>query len=81
MAVTSLPAAADQSVHLDMPPLFDLEPLGGGLPSYYVTLVLPLVDLNAMNGTTAYFPEAISRSHLNLLKQPRSCPMCLLVMP
>lgn len=62
VAVTSLPGAKDQELHLDMPLLFEEDPLGFQLPSYCLTLVMPLVPMNAQNGTTAYYPA----SHLTV---------------
>ncbi|MBT3398479.1 MAG: phytanoyl-CoA dioxygenase [Rhodospirillaceae bacterium] len=56
VSVTSLPGSLDQEAHLDMPLLFEAERVSPELPSYSLTLVIPLVDMNAMNGTTAFFP-------------------------
>jgi len=66
VAVTSLPGAADQDMHLDMPLLFNVDRLGSQLPSYCLTLVIPLVEMNAMNGTTAYYPG----SHRTVSHEP-----------
>lgn len=62
VSVTSLPGAKDQEMHVDMPLLFEDGPLGFQLPSYCLTLVVPLVPLNPQNGTTAYYPA----SHLTV---------------
>tara|TARA_R110002110_G_scaffold415612_2_gene651615 strand:- start:81613 stop:82422 length:810 start_codon:yes stop_codon:yes gene_type:complete len=56
VSVTSLPGSLDQKAHLDMPLLFEAERIGPELPSYSLTLVIPLVDMNATNGATAFFP-------------------------
>lgn len=56
VAVTSLPGSKDQEFHVDMPLLFDDAEIGTQVPAYCVTLVLPLVDMNPTNGTTAFFP-------------------------
>lgn len=56
VSVTSLPGSLDQEAHLDMPLLFEAEHMSPELPSYSLTLVIPLVDMNATNGTTAFFP-------------------------
>jgi len=56
VSVTSLPGSLDQKPHLDMPLLFEAERVGPELPSYSLTLVIPLVDMDATNGTTAFFP-------------------------
>ncbi len=56
VSVTSLPGSPDQKPHLDMPLLFEAERVSPELPSYSLTLVIPLVDMNATNGTTAFFP-------------------------
>jgi ectoine hydroxylase-related dioxygenase (phytanoyl-CoA dioxygenase family) len=66
VAVTSLPGAADQDMHLDMPLLFNVNPLGSQLPPYCLTLVIPLVEMNAKNGTTAYHPG----SHATVSHEP-----------
>lgn len=56
VSVTSLPGSPDQHVHRDMPLLFEGHEDIATLPVYSVTLVLPLVDMNATNGTTAFYP-------------------------
>jgi len=56
VSVTSLPGSPDQKAHLDMPLLFEAERVSPELPSYSLTLVIPLVDMNGENGTTAFFP-------------------------
>jgi hypothetical protein len=56
VSVTSLPGSLDQKAHIDMPLLFEAERISPELPSYSLTLVIPLVDMNATNGTTAFFP-------------------------
>ncbi|MEP4378531.1 MAG: phytanoyl-CoA dioxygenase family protein [Alphaproteobacteria bacterium] len=56
VSVTSLPGSQDQKPHLDMPLLFEAERVSPELPSYSLTLVIPLVDMNGTNGTTAFFP-------------------------
>lgn len=66
VAVTSLPGAKDQEFHVDMPLLFDDEDIGAEVPPYCLTLVIPLVDMNAENGTTAFYPG----SHLKITEEP-----------
>lgn len=58
VAVTSLPGAKDQELHVDMPFLFEDDPRGFQLPPYCLTLVVPLVPMNAQNGTTGYYPAS-----------------------
>lgn len=51
-SVTSLPGAEEQHWHHDHPPLFydtDIDPY---LPTYAITVVVPLVDVTKENGTT-----------------------------
>jgi hypothetical protein len=51
--VCALPGAQAQRVHVEHPPLFaetNLEPL---LPCHAVTVMLPLIDLDAVSGSTA----------------------------
>jgi ectoine hydroxylase-related dioxygenase (phytanoyl-CoA dioxygenase family) len=50
-SVAALPGAPDQHRHRDMSLLFD-SPLESMLPSYAITLIIPLVDLGETNGTT-----------------------------
>ncbi|MBT5571097.1 MAG: phytanoyl-CoA dioxygenase [Alphaproteobacteria bacterium] len=66
VAVTSLPGAEDQEFHIDMPLLFGGEDVDVRVPSYCLTLVLPLVDMNAENGTTAFYPG----THKSVLDEP-----------
>ena len=55
VAVTSLPGSADQEAHLDTPPLFGTGTAGAEMPPHCLTLVIPLVEMNARHGTTAFF--------------------------
>ncbi|MGH9386851.1 MAG: phytanoyl-CoA dioxygenase family protein [Vicinamibacterales bacterium] len=55
--VMALAGSRDQQVHRDHSPLFPEVPLGGLLPCYAATVVVPLVDLDpATVGTTALWP-------------------------
>lgn len=55
--VMALAGSRDQQVHRDHSPLFPEVPLGGLLPCYALTVVVPLVDLDpATVGTTALWP-------------------------
>lgn len=54
--VVSLPGAEDQHIHRDHRGLFDEnEPAFPLLPSYAITVIVPLVPLTAQNGTTRMF--------------------------
>ena len=55
-AVCALPGAAAQHIHVDHPPLFEETNLAPLLPCHAVTVVLPLVDLDAAAGATAVWP-------------------------
>ncbi|MCG8648817.1 MAG: hypothetical protein MI861_03240, partial [Pirellulales bacterium] len=46
-SVVAFPGAEAQTIHFDYPPLFESESLCAGLPPYAVTLVVPLIDLDA----------------------------------
>ncbi len=63
VSVTSLPGSQDQEPHLDMPVLFEAEHVSPELPIYSLTLVIPLVEMNATNGTTAFFPGSHKAIH------------------
>ena len=50
-AAVSLPGAEDQHVHKDHPRLFD-RTVDTVIPSFAVSMMIPLVNLNDLNGTT-----------------------------
>jgi ectoine hydroxylase-related dioxygenase (phytanoyl-CoA dioxygenase family) len=55
-SVVALPGADDQAIHLDHPPLFGTaidSHTADAIPPYALTMVIPLVNLNADTGTTA----------------------------
>ncbi len=52
-SVCAFPGAEAQHVHVDHPPLFSEENIGVRLPCFALTVMLPLVDLDAEIGTTA----------------------------
>lgn len=70
VAVTALPGSRDQKMHLDMPLLFEADRVSPDMPSYALTLVIPLVDMNHRNGTTAFHPG----SHLVFADGPPDVP-------
>jgi Ser/Thr protein kinase RdoA (MazF antagonist) len=51
-AVIALPGAKDQHIHRDHPPLFEDEALSLQIPSFAITVVIPLIDLTAETGST-----------------------------
>jgi len=61
-AVRSLPGAKRQHTHRDHIPLFEGE-FTGEIPSFAVTLGIPLIDMNEVNGTTRVY----GKSHKNNL--------------
>jgi len=52
-SVISLPGAMDQNPHYDHPPLFKMDDVDTKTPSYCITMIVPLVELNEKTGTTA----------------------------
>ena len=54
--VTSYPGAKDQHIHRDYPPLFDDYDICNTMPTYAVTLSIPLVLLSPLTGTTRVYP-------------------------
>jgi len=52
-SVTSLPGSEEQHWHHDHPPLFYDIHIDPHLPSYAITVIIPLIDLNEQTGTTA----------------------------
>ncbi len=60
-SITALPGAAEQHIHDDHMPLFEeLRALGGVMPPFGITVGIPLVDVDLVNGPTAVW----SGSHL-----------------
>jgi ectoine hydroxylase-related dioxygenase (phytanoyl-CoA dioxygenase family) len=55
-SVVSLPGAPNQHVHRDHPALFDTHPADLFSPPFAITVIVPLVDMNAMTGTTRMLP-------------------------
>jgi len=58
-SVASLPGAPDMRMHKDHPALFSSDELSHPLPTFAVTMLLPLLGLNAEMGTT----RVVKRSH------------------
>lgn len=56
VAVTSMAGAAAQRLHVDQEGLFEDITLNANLPVYSVTLVIPLIGLNEVTGSTQFFP-------------------------
>lgn len=56
VAVTSMPGAKAQRLHADQEGLFGDASLDAGVPPYSITLVIPLVGLNEVTGSTRFFP-------------------------
>ena len=56
VAVTSQPGAAAQSDHADRAGLFEDVALDASVPAYSITLVIPLVALNEITGSTRFYP-------------------------
>lgn len=50
--VVAYPGSTDQHLHLDHPRLFGVEEINAALPPYAITVMIPLIDLNEINGTT-----------------------------
>ena len=74
-SVVTFPGADAQPIHFDHPPLFEDERTCCELPTYAVTVVVPLIDLNEKTGTTAIWEgshqQVGSRSQLkHLMEQP-----------
>jgi hypothetical protein len=66
VAVISMAGAKAQRLHTDLEGLFGDDELDASVPPYSITLVIPLVGLNQVTGSTRFFPgthrdpEAIS---------------------
>lgn len=56
VAVTSMPGAEAQNLHADQQGLYDDTALDSSVPPHSITLVIPLVGLNDVTGSTRFFP-------------------------
>lgn len=54
-SVVSLPGSKDQNPHHDHPQLFDDDTINTSIPCYVVDLMIPLVEMNKINGSTRVF--------------------------
>lgn len=54
-AVISLPGSKDQDLHKDHPALFPNTPWHHSLPCFAAQIIIPLVPLNEMTGTTRFY--------------------------
>jgi Phosphotransferase enzyme family/Phytanoyl-CoA dioxygenase (PhyH) len=54
-AVISLPGARDQRIHKDHPALFPQTPFHYTVPPFTAQIIIPLVPLNEMTGTTRFY--------------------------
>lgn len=67
-AVVSLPGASDQHIHSDYGALFPENPdLHRQLPCYAITVAVPLIDIDVINGPTKIWPG----SHRTNLQETR----------
>lgn len=72
--VVSLPGAPDQHIHKDGKLLFD-DTTGAALPCHALTVVVPLIDLDAKTGTTALYPGTHRRESSAQASGPPSLPL------
>jgi len=61
-SVVTLPGAEDQPIHFDHPPLFEAEKDCTSLPPYAITVVVPLVQIEAETGSTAIWEGSHRKS-------------------
>jgi hypothetical protein len=64
VAVTSMPGAEAQELHVDQEGLFGNPAFDSGVPPYSVTLVIPLVGLNPTTGSTRFYPGSHSNPNI-----------------
>jgi hypothetical protein len=74
-SVCAFPGSEAQHVHLDHPLLFEEGNVSEHLPPYAITLVVPLVDIDAAVGPTAVWKGSHREGY------PRSCPTRRALMP
>ena len=60
-SVVAMSGADAQGVHFDYPPLFESESVCASLPPHAITLVVPLVELDAETGSTAVWEGSHTR--------------------
>ena len=83
-AVTALPNAADMRMHKDHTALFHTSEFDQPLPTFAVTMLLPLLGLNAEMGTTRVVKRSQSKSSEEAAKMEYQDPLgpqgsCLLM--
>lgn len=71
VSVMSLPGSQDQRLHKDHKDLFHDDPEGRTVPSFAVTVMVPLVDLDEHVGTT----RIVKGSHRLTTRESRNLPM------
>ena len=71
VSVMSLPGSEDQRLHKDHKDLFHDDPEGGTVPSFAVTVMVPLVDLDEQVGTT----RIVKGSHRLTTIESKNLPM------
>ncbi len=54
--ISSFPGSTVQKLHSDSPHLFEDSDLARALPPFALTISIPLVDVDAMNGSTEFLP-------------------------
>lgn len=62
-SVVSLPGSEMQHIHRDHPPLFESDEVNNVIPSFALTLVVPLVDITEQTGTTRVYKTSHRLSH------------------
>jgi Ser/Thr protein kinase RdoA (MazF antagonist) len=72
-AVVALPGAERQHIHRDHPPLFENPDLDAQVPSFAVTVVIPLVDLTIATGSTRVWKGSHRQYHSEDLRPELSC--------
>ena len=63
-SVCAYPGAKAQKIHADNPPLFESGEICAQLPCYALTVVIPLIALNPMVGTTAVWEGSHRQTQL-----------------
>jgi ectoine hydroxylase-related dioxygenase (phytanoyl-CoA dioxygenase family) len=62
--VMSYPGSKAQAVHIDAPLLFNSEEMSPSFPVYALTVVVPLVDIDDINGGTRVWPGSHLKPHV-----------------
>jgi ectoine hydroxylase-related dioxygenase (phytanoyl-CoA dioxygenase family) len=61
--VISLPGSGEQKAHRDHPMLYGDAQVDASTPPFALTVTVPMIEMNEVNGTTRMYPESMHDAH------------------